>query len=167
MKNLLSLIALTFCLCFSATTEMQAQDYKSAAGLRLGYPLALSYKTFISESSALEAYVGYRGFSFYNYISVNGAYQIHKDISAIDGLQWYFGGGAGVQLYSYDGFDEGSTSVTINGYLGLQYTFADTPISVTADWVPGFAIGDGLGGFGGSGFGGGRGGLGVRYVLSR
>lgn len=167
MKNLLRLIALTLCLCFANQTEAIAQDYKSAIGLRLGYPLAVSYKTFISESSAIEAYVGYRGYSFYNYISVNGAYQIHKDISSVDGLQWYFGAGAGVQLYSYDAFDEGSTFITINGYLGLQYTFPDTPISVTADWVPGFAFGEGLGGFGGSGFGGGRGGLGVRYILSR
>ncbi|MFK8162745.1 MAG: hypothetical protein AB8H12_09815 [Lewinella sp.] len=167
MKNLLRLIALTLCLCFAYQTEAVAQDYKSAVGLRLGYPLAVSYKTFISESSAIEAYVGYRGFSFYNYISINGAYQIHKDISSVDGLQWYFGGGAGVQLYSYDGFDDGSTFITVSGYLGLQYTFPDTPISVTADWVPGFAFGEGLGGFGVGGFGGGRGGLGVRYVLGR
>jgi hypothetical protein len=93
---------------------MQAQDYKSAVGVRLGYPLAISYKTFISESSAIEAYVDYRGYSFYNYISVNG-------------------------------------------YLGLQYTFP-----VTADGVPGFAFGTDLGSFGGSGSG-----LGVRYVLNR
>lgn len=103
---------------------MQAQDYKSAVGVRLGYPLAISYKTFISEPSAIEAYVDYRGYSFYNYISVNG-------------------------------------------YLGLRYTFPDTPISVVADWVPGFAFGTGLGSFGGSGFGGDSGGLGVRYVLNR
>lgn len=167
MKNLLSLLALTLCLCFASSADMQAQDYKSAAGLRLGYPWAASYKTFISESSALEVYVGYRGFSLYNNLSINGAYQIHKDIESVDGLQWYFGGGAGVQFSSYDFIDESSTAITASGYLGLQYTFADTPISVTADWVPTLVIGDGLGGLGGSGFGAGIGGFGVRYVLNR
>ncbi len=145
---------------------MKAQDFKSAAGLRLGYPWAASYKTFISETNALEVYVGYRGFSVYNSLSVNGAYQIHKDIESVEGLQWYFGGGAGVQFYSYDFIDESSTLFTASGYLGLQYTFPDTPISVTADWVPTFVFGDGLGGFGVGGFGAGIGGLGVRYVLN-
>lgn len=165
MKNLLSLIALTLCLCFATSVEMQAQDYKSAAGLRLGFPWAASYKTFISETNAVEVYLGYRGRSFFNSVSINGAYQIHKDIASVDGLQWYFGGGAGVQFWSYDFLDESSTLFTASGYLGLQYTFPDTPISVTADWVPTFIFGDGLGGFGSTGFGGGVGGLGVRYVL--
>jgi hypothetical protein len=40
---------------------------------------------------------------------------------------------------------------------------ADTPISVTADWVPTLFLGDG---FGAGGFGAGYGALAVRYVLS-
>jgi hypothetical protein len=107
MKNLLRLIALTLCLCFANQTEAVAQDYKSAVGLRLGSPLAVSYKTFISESSAIEGYVGYRGFSGFSWITINGAYQIHNDISSVDGLQWYYGGGAGVQLWNSDFFDGG------------------------------------------------------------
>lgn len=162
MKNLLRLIALTLCLCFTYQSEAVAQDYKSAVGLRLGYPWALSYKTFISESSAIEAYVGYRGYSSFNWITINGAYQIHNDISSVDGLQWYYGAGAGVQLWNSDFFDSGETTFTISGYLGLQYTFADAPISVTADWVPTLFLGDG---FGTGGFGGGYGNLAVRYVL--
>lgn len=167
MKNLFRVFALSLCLCFVSQTEAVAQDYKSAAGLRLGYPWAASYKTFISEASALEVYVGYRGWAFYNALSINGAYQIHKDIESVDGLQWYFGGGGGVEFYSYDALSESNTIIKVSGYLGLQYTFADTPISVTADWVPTFGFGDSLFGFSTGGFQGGYGGLGVRYILNR
>ena len=167
MKNFFRVLALTLCLCFVSQTEAVAQDYKSAAGLRLGYPWAASYKTFISEASALEAYVGYRGWFGYNAISLNGAYQVHKDFDSVDGLQWYFGGGGGVDCYNYSGFEGSNTIIKISGYLGLQYTFEDTPISVTIDWVPTFGIGDNLFGFSTSGFQGGYGGLGVRYILGR
>jgi len=167
VKNLLRVFAFTLCLFLVFQTEAVAQDFKSAAGLRLGYPWAVSYKTFISESNAIEGYVGYRGWAGYNAISINGAYQIHKDIESIDGLQWYFGGGGGVDFYSYAAFEESNTIFKVSGYLGLQYTFADAPISITADWVPTFGFGDSLFGFSTSGFRVGYGGLGVRYVLGR
>ncbi|MBC6994992.1 hypothetical protein QWY85_01125 [Neolewinella lacunae] len=164
MKNLFRTIALTLCLCFIFQSEAVAQDYKSAVGLRLGYPWAASYKTFISESNAIEVYASYRGFTGWSWIGLNGAYQIHNDLGSTEGLQWYYGGGAGIQFWSAGDVDLSGTFFNISGYLGLQYTFADTPISLTADWVPTFFIGDGFGGFGG--FGGGYGNLGVRYVLS-
>ncbi|MEM9525626.1 MAG: hypothetical protein AAGA31_03405 [Bacteroidota bacterium] len=166
MKNLLRLIALTVCLCFAFQNEAVAQDYKSAVGIRLGSPWAASYKTFISESSAIEVYASYRGFSSWSWVGINGAYQIHQDLGATEGLQWYYGAGAGVQFWSVaSGFGDGSgTLITASGYLGLQYTLADTPLSLTLDWVPTFFIGDGFGGFGG--FNGGYGGIGVRYVLN-
>lgn len=167
MKNLLRVIALTICLCFVSQTEAVAQDYKSAAGLRLGYPWAASYKTFISESSAIEVYAGFRGWVGYSAVTINGAYLLHNDIESVDGLQWYYGGGAGAQFWSYDAFEESSTFISISGYLGLQYTFEDAPISVTFDWTPTFLIGETFGGIGSSGFGGAYGGLGVRYILGR
>jgi len=167
MKNLLRLIALTVCLCFAFQNEAVAQDFKSAAGLRLGYPWAASYKTFISESNAIEVYAGFRGWVGYSAVTLNGAYQIHKDIESVEGLQWYFGGGAGVQFWSYDAFEESSTFFSVSGYLGLQYTFPDSPISLTVDWVPTFLVGDTLFGLGASGFSGSYGGVGARYVLGR
>jgi len=167
MKNIFRLSALLLCLCFTFQNKVVAQDYKSAVGIRLGSPWAASYKTFISESSALEGYVGFRSWFGYSNISLNGAYQVHKDIESVDGLQWYFGGGGGVELYRYRNFDEGNTVFKISGYLGLQYTFADTPISATVDWVPSFVFGDSLFGINTTGFRAGYYNLGVRYVLGR
>ena len=160
---------LTFLLALLFSLGLSAQDYKSAVGVRLGYPFSLSYKTFISEASALEGYVGFRWYGAgTSWVSVNGAYQIHKDLGLedLEGLQWYYGFGAGAQFWSYDFEDSGSTTFSLSGYLGLQYTFPESPISITFDWVPTIFIGDTYyGGF--NTFGGRYGAVAVRYVLGR
>lgn len=140
--------------------------YKSAIGLRFGYPLSVTYKTMISETNALEFTAGTRGFSGYRWVSATAAYQIHQDFSAgIEGnWRWYYGAGAGAFIYSFDSsFPEGdnsSFSLGLQGYLGLEYNLHNAPVNFTADWVPTFF----LGGFG-SGFGAGYGSLGVRYRM--
>lgn len=162
MKNP-TLIFLSLAFTFFVVTNADAQSYKTAVGARLGYPLSASFKTFLSESSAVEVYAGFRGWTGYRWISISGAYLIHKPISGVDNLNWYFGGGASVYFWTFDsGFlnNDGSTSIGIQGYLGLDYRIPDTPVNITADWVPTFF----LNGFG-SGFGGGYGSLGIRYIL--
>jgi len=144
------------------TSGIIAQDFDSAVGLRLGYPTSVTYKKFISETNALEAYAGYRSFVGASFVTVSGAYQIHKDIESVDRLQWYYGGGASVYLWSVD-FGSGSTSIGLQGYLGLSYTLNNTPVNFSVDWIPTFFI-NGLEGYG-RGFGGGYGTLAVRYVL--
>lgn len=164
MKKLFFLFAFLGAVLFS--NAIQAQEYNSAIGLRLGYPLSVSYKKFLNESNALEVFAGYRGYSFYNWFSVGAAYQIHKPINGVDGLQWYFGGGASAFFYNYDnGFDfgdSGSFGIGIQGNLGLDYKFDSAPINISADWMPTIFIGNGYL----SGFGGGYGALSVRYTLN-
>ncbi len=151
-----------FMLCLFAFNA-EAQNYKSAAGLRLGSPLSASYKTFLNESNAIEAFASFRSFSGYSWFALNGAYQIHKPISSVDGLNYYYGAGAGVYFWSFDFIDSSeTTTIGIQGYLGLDYTFEDTPINLTVDWIPTYF----LSGFS-SGFGGGFGSLGIRYTFSR
>ncbi len=164
MKTLLR-IAFALLVLVSFHQTAQAQDYKSAVGARLGSPLSASYKTFLSESSAVEAFVGFRSFSFgYTWINIGAAYQIHNDIAGVDGLKWYYGAGASVFLFNFKdnffGDNSSTTSIGLQGYLGLDYKFADAPVNVSLDWVPilflnGFA----------SGFDAGYGALAVRYVL--
>lgn len=156
-------ILFTFLMLCLFSINAQAQNYKSAVGLRLGSPISASFKTFVNESSALEAYASFRSFAGYSWFSVNGAYQIHKPIDSVDGLNYYFGGGAGVYFWSFDfGGDSATTTLGLQGYLGLDYTFKDTPINLTVDWVPTLFIN----GFS-SGLGAGFGSLGVRYTLNR
>jgi hypothetical protein len=150
---------------FGFGLNLGAQDFTSAVGLRFGYPLSVSYKTFINSTSALEGYVGFRGYGSFNWVSLNGAYQIHNDISEVEGLQWYYGGGAGIQFWNYDFEDNGSITVSVSGYLGAQYTFPDTPVTFSVDWVPTIFLGENFGGV--NTFGGGYGALAARYVLGR
>jgi hypothetical protein len=161
MKKIALLFSMLFVLAIA--TNLKAQDYKSAIGLRLGYPISASYKFFVSDNAAIEAYAGFRGYTFYRYINFGAMYQVHKPISSVDGLYWYFGGGVSALLYTYDsGFvGDGNFGVGINGVLGLDYKFADAPINLSADWMPTIYLTGYL-----SGFGGGLGALSARYTLN-
>ncbi len=155
-------------LFLSFTMTMQAQDYSSAIGLRLGVPLSVSYKHFLGGSNnAIEAFAGFRSYSGYGWFNVGALYQVHKPIADVEGLRWYFGGGASVFFWNYDnGFvfgdkNNSTTSIGILGNLGLDYKFVNAPINLSLDWVPAFFVN----GYA-SGFGGGYGALSVRYVLN-
>lgn len=146
---------------------MQAQNYDLAIGTRLGNPLSISAKKFISEPGAIEGYLGFRSNPTYNWFSLSGAYQHHNplEIQSIDGLQWYFGGGATLYFWDFKDIfleDEYSgASLGIQAYLGLEYNFNDIPVNLTVDWIPTLFFNSYL-----SGFGAGYGSLGVRYILN-
>lgn len=163
MKKARLLIAAMFVFGFMSASFAQ-QDYTSAVGLRLGYPFSASYKQFLGERSAIEGFVGFRGWPGYSWVSINALYQYHSPISGVDGLRWYAGGGAGVFFWtwksSWIGDTGTSSSIGILGVIGLDYKFEDLPINLSIDWVPSIF----LSGFN-SGFAGGYGALGVRYVL--
>lgn len=146
----------------------QAQ-YKTAVGLRLGYPTSATIKYFANETLAFEAYVGTRGFGTYRWNNVSAALQIHRPVDFIEeleGLNYYFGGGATVFFWSFEGFTGtgfGTTSLGVQGYLGLDYAFEDVPINLSVDWIPTVFVGDSFT----TGFGGGYGTIAVRYILGR
>ncbi|MBK8721012.1 MAG: hypothetical protein IPL95_01635 [Saprospiraceae bacterium] len=167
MKKITFCLAL-FCAMFLSLNSLKAQDYKSAIGLRLGIPLSVSYKHFINDRGAIEATVGYKNYSgFASYFSVTAAYQYHNDISSVSGLKWYYGGGAGVNVWTYDpiykalGVNTSSTTISIFGQLGLDYKFADYPVNLSLDWAPTFIVGSSYI----NGFGAGYGALSARYTF--
>ena len=144
---------------FFFTNPIGAQDYKLAGGLRLGYPVSLSLKYFISGASALEGFLGTRGYSYlafdYRSTVVGGAYLMHfpLEIDELPGLQWYVGGGASIYLYNYDNGildkDRVGSSLSIQGYAGVDYSFDDTLLNISIGWPPAIVfrgIGSGLGG---------------------
>lgn len=163
MKKLIIALCVTVATFFA--TEVAAQTYNSAIGLRLGYPTSLSYKTFLSEKAAFEGILGFRSNSVgWRWIAIGAAYQVHNPINGVAGLQWYYGGGASLYLWSFDDDvffeDESNVSFGIQGYLGLDFKIPNAPINLSLDWVPTFFIG----GYG-SGFGADYGSLSVRYTL--
>lgn len=145
--------------------ENQAQEYNSAVGLRLGVPTSISYKTFINSTNAVELFGGIRSRKSYTQIDVSAGYLFHNDLEEVDNLDWYYGVGAGVAVFNYDDAfvgDKGGVSISALGFIGLEYTFSDLPLSASVDWVPRFYIGGQA-----SGFGAGYGALAVRYILNR
>jgi hypothetical protein len=84
----------------------------------------------------------------------------------VEGLKWYFGGGASAYYWNYDNDfypnnDFASLSFGLHGIVGLDYKFADIPLNLSIDWIPTVVIGgEFLTGFGGS-----YGALSARYVL--
>ena len=156
MKKLFFTLALVGACMFTAS----AQDYKSAIGLRLGYPTSISFKHF------LEAFIGFRNYTYVKNINIGVLYQVHTPIKGVEGLKWYFGGGAGAFLSTYSkdyvfAQDYGSFNLGIMGNLGLDYKFASAPINLSLDWVPTFIIGDAYY----NGFVGSYGALSVRYTF--
>ncbi|MDF1695095.1 MAG: hypothetical protein P1U56_04660 [Saprospiraceae bacterium] len=160
MKNLLFVLALVI----GSFGFTQAQDYNSAVGLRFGYPLSVTYKTFLNETSAVEAWGGFRSYFGFTQFRVNAGYLIHNELESVERLKWYYGGGAGLAFYTFDSSAvDGGMSVSISGYIGVEYTLEDTPVSFSVDWIPTFFIG----GYSGiDSFGAGNGALSVRYVLN-
>jgi len=167
---LLFLLITTSCML---STSLQAQEYRSAIGLRLGSPVSASFKTFISNNGAIEGFVNYNTentFSSYRWsrIGLGAAYQQHDDLgTSVNGLSWYYGFGATAYRWGYsdDSFfnDYGSFSLGIQGYLGLEYVFPSRKIVLSLDWVPTYFINGGYV----SGFGYDQGALSVRYIFQQ
>jgi hypothetical protein len=150
MKKLF--ITSVFLLCIVLMAN--GQDYKNAIGLRLGWSYGLTFKHFISEKSALEGIADYR----WGGLGITGLYEIHNNLADVEGLNWYFGGGAHVGFYGTSYGGGSGTFVGIDGILGLEYNFKDLPINISADWKPAFT-------FGYSHFGADNGALSVRYTF--
>ncbi len=165
LVGIIRVIILTILLLFYSNYSLSAQNYTSLAGLRLGTPLSISYKTIIKENKAIEGYLGTRGKDGYRFVNLSGAYQIIEplDLWGVEELYYYYGAGASIYFWSFE--EEGnnqSLSPGFQGYLGLEYTFADRPINITLDWRPTIFISGDL-----SGLRAGYLALGVRYVLNR
>jgi hypothetical protein len=116
---------------------LQAQDYKSSIGGKLGYGLVASYKTFLNEKSGIDIFGGIHwGGSL-----MGGAnYSIHADIKSVDNLRWYYG--AGANFFAWTAGTYNWAEVGVSGNVGLEYTFNDIPLNISLDYVPTFVVYD-------------------------
>jgi hypothetical protein len=141
-----------------------AQDYKSAIGAKLGYGLVGSYKTFLSESAAVDLFGGIR---FGGGLALGAYYLKHKPIAAVDRLKWYWGFGGSYTTWTY-GLSNNYYELGASGVLGLDYSFDDLPLNLSVDWAPTFVILDSYD-YGGNydRFRGGYGAFTARYILNK
>ena len=152
--------------CFSAAYSQST--YKSAIGLRAGYPIAVTYKQFITDQGAIEAFAGHAGYTGYGFFELGACYEHHFPIGSIEGFQWFVGGGLGVNLWHfnsayYNSDLYSSTSFSIMAVGGVDYKFAKIPLNVSADIMPAFYLGGDL--VYSSSFRAGYGALSARYTF--
>lgn len=138
MKKLLLLTFAT--LCFSVASMAQS-SYKNSIGLGLdfgnGSTLAgPSFKHFFNGNSALQAELLFGDHS----TRLQGFYQYHQSIKGAQGLNWYIGGGPGLNFFKYGNYE--NTTFLLMPMIGLDYKIAGAPIAMNFDWRPTAFIGD-------------------------
>lgn len=122
----------------TATAAMlNAQDYKTGLGFRIGTGAGLTVKHFFTEKKAFEGLLITRWHSF----DITGLYEVHNEAFDTDKLKWFYGGGAHIGFYNGDyvewGYPGSTASVLgIDGIIGLEYTFDEAPINLGLDLKP-------------------------------
>lgn len=126
---------LTALFVFSILTLANAQDYKTAIGLRASVGPGLTIKHFFSGKAAFEGLFAAR----YDGIELTGLYEIHNQAFDVKHLYWYYGFGAHLgfgQEYHHDYEHYTYSTVGIDGILGIEYNFEEIPINLGVDWKP-------------------------------
>jgi hypothetical protein len=136
----IAFVSLLFILCI---TSLNAQEYKTAIGLRGGFYNGLSLKHFVSTTNAVEGIIAthHRG------LLLAGMYQIHANAFDAPGLYWYYGGGAHLGFYNrqytprwYNHQTGNFSTFGIMGVLGMEYKIQEIPVTVGLDITPAFDI---------------------------
>lgn len=125
---------------FCVVNKASAQDYKTALGIRLSSsaPMinnSITLKHFLNENTAVEAL-----FSFGDPLALGALVEMHKPLTATEGLKWFYGGGGYLAFVkSYDpqkNRDETNTNFGAQGVIGLDYKFVNLPLNLSLDWKP-------------------------------
>lgn len=132
-------IKLLSLLFFTALSYAQAQDYKTAVGVRLSSAAAtvnnsISVKHFISSSTAIEGL-----FSFGEPLALGALFEKHKPL-APSGLTYFYGAGgylSFVKTYNAQRNKEiTDPNLGAMAVLGLDYKFPGIPLNISLDWKP-------------------------------
>ncbi len=117
-----------FLATFSISTFTFSQSYKTAIGLKGGYPSlgGINIKKILSSSTAAEFSIG----GYDGGLTIAGLFEIQKPLPELNGLYWYLGVGPTV------GSVNETLLLTANGVLGIEYTFQDLPINIALDTGP-------------------------------
>lgn len=161
MKRLIIVIIL-----FLSLGIIQAQDYQTSIGIRSGYSNGINVKHFVSQNYAFEAILATQ----YGGLILTGLYEFNNEFRDSD-LNWYYGFGAHLayfkgnrNAYPYWWGMNRTNAYTILGadaIIGIEYTFHETPISLSLDWKPSFNL------FGHSGFLEDNFAFSIRYIIKQ
>ena len=133
--------------------------YKKAIGVKM-YPSAISYKTFLTNSKAIEV-LGYFTLDGFRTTIMMEKYSAFANTEQ---LSWYIGYGGHLGIWSEEWkknnpSHKAGIAVGVDGILGLDYKIKNAPLNLSIDWQPSFNF------VGSSYFESGWAGLGIRYTL--
>jgi len=134
---------LVFAFVLLTSTYSFAQPYKSAIGVRLGFPawVNFDFKHNFGPHWAIELAAG----ANYRYAGLDVAGMYHFNIKKVEGLRWYLGlsvdaGGYFAPVHhNYHGdpyYNYGSLSLGTSFFGGIEYTFPNIPLNLAFDLGP-------------------------------
>src|SRR6056297_1719970 len=137
MKRLI----LTIIIGLLALSGLKAQ-YTGAIGLRGGLSQGVTVKYLSAGSSGFE----FIGATRYKGMNLTLLYEMHNSLGGVENLYFFYGFGAHLGYYDIENTNweleeyETGNKVIIGGdvILGIEYVFADIPLSLSGDWKPAF-----------------------------
>jgi hypothetical protein len=118
--------------------------YKTALGIRVGGTTGLAVKNFFRPATAVEGILG----TFGNGFSITGLIEKNAQAFEVEGLNWYYGGGAHIAFYNGNRYynvygrdvnyrDNHDVGIGVNGIIGLEYILPDNiPVAFSLDLKP-------------------------------
>ncbi|MFO0447995.1 MAG: hypothetical protein ACK52I_04785 [Pseudomonadota bacterium] len=124
-------------LCGLCSTRGSAQQL---IGIRGGWFSGVTYQHYIESDKALEGIFQVQP----NWINITGLYEVHKDLSDVQGMKWYYGAGAHIGSFSYrrdhpvfgDRYTTGGLIIGADAIIGLEYFFEEIPFQISVDYKP-------------------------------
>lgn len=152
MKKIIVVLAI-FVAGMMESNAQSEYTFSGGIGLDLGSGsnlFGLSAKYFLTEEHAAQGEL-----LFENGLTVfNAFYEYNGDISDVEGLNWFAGGGLSVLF-----IDNFGTEIALRPIGGVEYKINGAPLTASLDWRPFIGLGDVLGNEIGS-FG-----VGLRYII--
>ena len=137
MKKIL--FALLFIAALGLSSQLSAQGYKTALGVRLSSSNAMqnnsiSIKQFISEKMAIEGL-----FTFGDPLALGALVEFYKPLAPA-GLTYFYGAGGYISFVKKVNVNTSKSSTDPNfgaqGIVGLDYKFNNIPLNISLDWKP-------------------------------
>lgn len=150
-----NVIALSISLILLISINSNAQSYETAIGLRLGgISSGITVKHFMNSTAAMEGILSFNKHS----LMLAGLYEKHYPFPKVEGLSWFYGGGAHLGLFNNDyGYEyfyykghhnkvliiehaNADVSFGLDFIIGLDYKITNTPINICLDVKPFFDL---------------------------
>jgi hypothetical protein len=131
-------IFIIFLLLFTfSQASLISKNYNNAIGVRGLFDGGITYKQFVDNTKAFEVILSGGD----KWFGLTGFYQWHNKTHAKQ-LEWYYGAGVHavfIEDHKHTPWDRNTDTdlvLGVDGILGIEYSFREVPIVVSADWNP-------------------------------